>query len=208
MDWGCGNILGMLIMKRDETGAVKVSKTKVMTILMFLLCFALRWVMNFDLLSSIFTGCVFALPTFVIGLYFSYWFGSNSKGSVNPAMKIRIKTTRDYYDRAYGEFLKFQKKDDVSLLENCLETVHEWYGQYPDDANAFYAVAAAEYEMAKSQGKLTDELRRDLFSLIDIADLKQREDPILDNNFEGRLRIIRDVDGIIYRTSSGKEFDI
>ena len=96
----------------------------------------------------------------------------------------------------------------MSLLENCVETVHEWYGQYPDDANAFYAVAAAEYEIAKSQGNLTDELRQDLFSLIDIADLKQREDPILDNNFEGDLRLMRDVDGIINRTSPGKEFDI
>ncbi|MBR2557365.1 MAG: hypothetical protein IKE95_03195 [Methanobrevibacter sp.] len=198
----------MLILKRDETGAVKVSKTKLMTILMFLLCFALRWIMSFDLISSIFTGCVFALPTFVIGLYFSYWFGSNSKESINPAIKIRIKTTRDYYDKAYGEFLKFQKRGDVSLLENCVETVHEWYGQYPDDANAFYAVAAAEYEIAKSQGNLTDELRQDLFSLIDIADLKQREDPILDNNFEGDLRLMRDVDGIINRTSPRKEFDI
>lgn len=153
-------IIEILFYKQDEnTNQMRISKTKIITSIVFVIFFVFSINMYFTtpsygdvnimakLLSSIIFGLIFAVPTFIIGWLISKYLNHNNSKINYENNTTHHVTTQDIINTSISENMKqdkcphnyaeeFKKAveiDDVDLASNILSKWNQ------DDANYKYA---------------------------------------------------------------------
>ena len=170
-----------LIYKHDDaTSTNRISKTKVITIAVFIIFFIwsfpdfLKNGIFSAILSSILVGLIFAIPTFIVGFIIGKIINStnnsslNKKAPNNKAEKINSyktqKTTSKKVNNPsvnnYAAMFRSQMEisgGHPSENDSLHSLVEEWEKNFPDDKNLFFAKAIlASGNLFMSKDKILD----------------------------------------------------